>query len=919
MKGTVDRPVVQACVVLALFLALLAWALRPQAPVVRQGLIASEGRLRVLHVRAAAGSLGPLVATVMGSEREATPVVRGSDVFVDETIAEGWLVVDDGTHAPAAIGLGALTHESELYLDQADELTVRVVDDERRALQGAEVRPRDEPWASVIVPRRTGADGSTTFDRLPREPLRLRIGATDHLARVLDTTAFGSEPVVLEALVEKTFEARDEHGNPLQSASVWVGHEEGVEPVSDAVVSPGLVRLRLPRKTAVPVQIRTDTTCSPAGLLLRGDMPTPPPIVLHEGWFQKVIVRRRDSTPARAVVHYGDPDDLLWRPLAMSDEAGEVTLGPLCSAAMTATAEAGDASATGGARRGGDKDLVLTVEPPARLRLDVRDDEGKPASGVQVAVTVVDDHGATRAATGEEVAPVSASTFVAVGDLGVTRGPVATLAQLERDGFAQGGVGHPLTNADGELRITRLPPGRVSLALRRAGYIPTNLGPIDLVAGEELVLHGRVARASHLEGNVLDDRGFPQRGFVVRLTDAAGVATDVVTGREGHFSFDEARGAVVLAVRKETGGEDLAEVALTLEPGTHTEHDLLVKSGSSKEYRVRALDSRGYPVEGASVALRPPGGLVRLADAKTARDGIAALQFPVSGTLEVSVRAQGFAPASMLLDAETPEAVVTLDAVEDRTLRILDERRNAPLPGALVWMRGVIGDAVVSALRTADRAGVVHVLAVTSSAVEYAVVAPDHAVQRGLLAPAERDGTVRVAPGVTFEGRVFGGDKPIDGATIALELLGRVEPGFGATRSDADGRFRFSLAAVATRALEVCAPGYRCKRVGPLRGDDRRPTDLGIVTLERGTGSAQGDVAIEAKPSTTGLRVESVFPGSKVAESTLRVGDVIVSVDGRAAAEVAQLAGSLGSVALAEVEREGRRRRIALPRERVLR
>ncbi len=918
MRVPIDRAVLQACVAVALLAGVLAVSLLPPRPVTRAASGPSAPGLRVIHVRAVTGALGPLVATVVGGERAASPIVRGSEVLVDEGLAEGWIIVDDGIHAPAASGLGALTRESEVVLDAAEPLTVRIVDDEHVAIEGAEIRAKEEPWASALPPLRTGADGTATLERLPREALRLRLAATEHLTRFLDTTAFGADPVVLEALVEKTFEVRDAQGEPLRSATVWVGREEGVDPIVDALAAPGIVRLRLPRKTAVPVQIRTSNTCSPAGLLLRGDMPAPPRIVLHEGWFQPVRVRRPDGSPALAVVHYGDPDDLVWRPTVMSDEAGVVVIGPLCSLAVTVSAEAGDASASALARRDSPKELTLTVEPPARLRLYVRDDEDKPAAGVQVAVTVLDEKGATRASTGEEVSPVAGSTFVALGDLGVTRGPVATLAQLERDGFAQAGVGHPTTNADGELRITRLPPGRVTLAIRRAGYVPTTLGPVDLVAGEELVLRGRVSRASHLEGNVLDDRGFPQRGYVVRLADASGAMAETVTARDGHFSFDEARGAVLLSVRREGGGADLDEVALTLEPGTHTEHDLVVHIGMAKEYQVRALDSRGFPVEGASVALRPPGGLVRLADSKTARDGIATLQFPVGGTIEVSVRAQGFAPAAILLDAETPEAVVTLDPMEDRSLRILDDRRNAPIPGALVWVRGVIGDAALSALRTSDRAGIVHVPAVASAAVEYVVVAPDHGIQRGQLLPAERDGVVRLPPAVTFEGRVSGAEKAIEGATVAGEFLGRIDSGLGATRTDAEGRFRFSLAGATLRFLEVCAPGYRCRRVGPLHGDERRPVDLGSVTLEKGFSSALGDVGIEAKPSSSGLRVEMVFPGSKVAESTLRVGDVIVLLDGRAA-DLGQLAGPIGSAVVAEVEREGRRRRIALPRERVLR
>ena len=918
MRSLPSRGVVGAWAAILLLATLLFWAVSPASWPPSAPLSGAPEGLRTVRVDAADGSLGPLLVTIVGAERAAVAVVGGPHIFLDDTLTEGWLVVDDGVHAPAAVAVGGLPFESSLHLEPASPFSVRVVDETRQPLIAAEIRAKDEPWASFLPVLRTQADGSATFLRLPREVVRLRLAAAGHLARVLDTTSFGADAVVLEGLVDKTFDVTDEHGQPVQSASVWLGHEDGVDADPGALTGPGRVTLSLPKKTPIPVQIRTETACSLPGLLLRGDLQTPPVIALRSGWFQKVVVRRGDKTPVRAVVQYGDPDDLLWRPTAMTDDRGEVTLGPLCSASLTVSADAGGASAAHLVYRDAQTELVLTMEPPAALHLIVRDDQGKPAANVQVAVTVVDDLGATRAATGSDLVPTHGPVFKAQGELGVTKGPVATLAQLERDGFSQGAVGHPTTNADGELRLTRLPPGRVTVGIHRPGYVPTTLGPVDLVPGRELVLRGRVERASHLEGRVLDAQGFPQRGYVVRLTDGGDRTTEFVTTAEGNFSFNEARDAVVLAVRKPGAGGDLASMALVLEPGTHTEQDLIIEGDVHTEYRIRALDSRGYPIEGAAIGLRPPGGLVRLAEAQTGHDGIAVLQFPVGGTLEITVRAQGFSSAAVLLDRDTPEAVVTLDAAEERSLRVVDDRRNAALAGAIVWVRAVLGESSVTVIRATDRAGIVHVSAAAGAALEYVVVAPEHGVQQGALRPAERDGTVRLDGAMTFDGRVVGADGPIGGATISGEGLGRVETTLGASKSQKDGSFRFSVGSAAMRFLEVCARDYRCRRIGPLRGDEQRAADLGDISLERSRSSAQGDLAVQVRASASGLRVDSVFPGSKLAESTLRLGDTIVTVDGRAA-ETALLEGPIGSAVVAEIERDGRKFRVALARERVLR
>jgi hypothetical protein len=330
------------------------------------------------------------------------------------------------------------------------------------------------------------------------------------------------------------------------------------------------------------------------------------------------------------------------------------------------------------------------------------------------------------------------------------------------------------------------------------------------------------------------------------------------------------------------------------------------------------VDSRGYPIEGASVALRPPGGLVRLADARTARDGTTSIAFPTGATLEVSARAAGFAPSVSMLEGERPETVITLEGSDARSVRVVDDRRGAPIAGALVWLRAAYGDSVIVLARTTDRSGSVPIEAPLRAPVEVVVSAPDYGASRTVIAPGARDHTVRLASAVLFEGRVVRDDAPIEGATVALETLGRVEPGIATARTDRDGRFRFAHASLATRGLDVCAPGYRCRRLSGLRGDDRRPVDLGPIALEAVSGGGSGDVALDVRSTAAGLFVESVFPASKAAESGVRAGDVIALVDGQAA-ERARLLGPTGSTVVLTVERGGMRTRIALVRERVLR
>ncbi len=872
---------------------------------------------RRVHVTAVPPPLASLTAAVFGSERPAKPWLRAHDVFVDPDLHNGFLVIDDGVHAPASLPLAGLLRETSVTLDEARPLRVTLRDEDGHPLAGASLRALDEPWAKALAPATTDEGGVVVWPRPPQEAFRVALTSPGHVRRVLDSTVFEGEAVVLERSVQRTFEARDEHDAPLADARVWVASGGSFEEVSGSLTTPGSLALTLPRKTPAPVRIETNRGCSAPGLALRGEGPGPSRIQLREGWFQRIAVRAREGTPLPARVRFGDPDDARWRPQIATDEAGLATIGPICSAAIAITADVGESTTTVVLRRGELAEASLVVERPARLRVAVTDDEGVAVPQVRVALAPVEEEGPQR--VNEASGSLLGRGYVPMGELGVTRGPVATLAELERDGFRQGAVGQPITNADGDVRLGHLPPGRVTVTLRRTGYVPATLGPIELVAGDEIAIQGRLTRAAHVEGTVLDERGFPQRAYVVRLTDAAGKASEIVTGRDGRFSFDEARDDVILALAK-GGGEELDHVALHLDPVSRTTHDLVVRGGASREYRIRTLDSRGYPIEGASVALRPPGGLVRLSESRTARDGTATLLFPIGATLEASARAAGFAPAAVLLDGESPEAVVTLESSESRVVRVVDDRRGSPVAGALVWARAVHRDSVITTARTADRSGSVSVDAPLRSGVELVVSAPEYGVARGVLTSGAREVVVRLASAVTFEGRVTSGDTPIEGATVALDTLGRADPGIAAVRSDREGRFRFAHASLATRSLEVCAPGYRCRRVTSLHGDDRRPVDLGVIALERANTVANGggDVAIDARSTAAGLFVESVFPASKAAESNLRAGDVITLVDGRAA-DLAKLLGPLGSTVVISVDRGGTRARAALVRERVLR
>lgn len=167
------------------------------------------------------------------------------------------------------------------------------------------------------------------------------------------------------------------------------------------------------------------------------------------------------------------------------------------------------------------------------------------------------------------------------------------------------------------------------------------------------------------------------------------------------------------------------------------------------------------------------------------------------------------------------------------------------------------------------------------------------ATKASQLPPGAREGAVQLrdAAGATYEARVVGTDGKLDLAVLRIEGDARPDP-------------------IAWRRLRLLAPGQvlltpRIGKDGPslgfvsinLRESDPDPMSRPYLGVR--TDAATRD-ELERTGSEQAVRVDEVVPGSAAAEAGLAVGDLVVTVNGRAVGGRSGLARVLGDFAVGD-------------------
>ncbi|MBK7861025.1 MAG: carboxypeptidase regulatory-like domain-containing protein [Archangiaceae bacterium] len=492
---------------------------------------------------------------------------------------------------------------------------------------------------------------------------------------------------------------------------------------------------------------------------------------------------------------------------------------------------------------------------------------------------------------------------------------------------------HPV-RTDGDGHFVFRPPhaGLFQLASVKAdGYLPFGpewgKSPVQVAFRPGQRVRGVVIELTpspDLTGRVVDAAGDPVQGATARVLTPRRDEAALFPMRD-HFTTD-ARGAFIfhaepfamLEAFHPTRGSGRArlergarEVVITLQAAPADAGVRGVIAG-----RVVA---QGRPVAGALVhvgsSLRAypqvfgsPDGYRELTDV----DGRFEIDELMPGSYDVSAHLLGLAPVHRY-DIHSPTRDLTLElGAGPRLSGRVTEEGKAPVPAfevALWWRKAPLERVQIVEAGFVDPDGRYLIEGVAPGAYELSVSARGYSpsMVRVTLGPGDGTADVTLQRGVRTRGTVRSADArlPISGARVADEQGGPT------TLTDGAGVFALEGLPAGGYSLQVSASGFNTR----------------VLTVT--DSSAELDVELTRAPSDGGVKVElygigavlrgrgdalvigEVMPGAGAASAGLGPGDEVVSVDGRAVAElgfeasIRAIRGPVESVVTLEVRKSG--------------
>ena len=408
-----------------------------------------------------------------------------------------------------------------------------------------------------------------------------------------------------------------------------------------------------------------------------------------------------------------------------------------------------------------------------------------------------------------------------------------------------------------------------SLYVEAQGYVAA--GPLRHGASDPPMMV-RLARASTIEGRVVDERGFAVEGASVRAFDegqvrpaslgtgdslgvtsgpvppisagaggALAFVQQVATGRDGRFVLTNLRPGPYRVVASHEDFAPAESERLQLKAGTaHSEIEMLMQTGA--ELSGRVVDERGNGLEGIPVELRDVRErLPRMS--VTATDGSFSFR-GVRGEVSVTALPYDLPPARETVDMGE-DALVTVELALASTLytlrgRVVDER-GFGVGGALLTVTSKSPATPVRRSAKSDGDGTFSVPALPAPPFELGAEHPAFSSAQIPAIESIEDVRVVMSTGVTLLGEVVD-DWTSDG--LPDVRVGLDGPTKHETKTRSDGSFVIRRAPTGTYEVSFSHADYetQTRRVAlePPRYVDQ-PQELERVRLEPG-GSIEGEV-----------------------------------------------------------------------------
>ncbi len=492
------------------------------------------------------------------------------------------------------------------------------------------------------------------------------------------------------------------------------------------------------------------------------------------------------------------------------------------------------------------------------------------------------------------------------------------------------------TRWDGFFTIRGLPSGRLRLLARHPSAAPGRsdeivMTPGATVEGVEIVLVPGV----ELAGRVLDGRGFPLEGALVRLQgDSAAESRVVITPPGGEFSFGGVTGSLQLFVSRDGFAEAMVPLEIDA-TGDRRDVEIRLEAANRRLYG-RVVDERGFPVSSATVTARSISrGRIATHRILAESDGTFELDGLSGDTIVVEARCPSSAVGSAAAGPGEEEVEITVssggalvlvatdpstgDFLSTCTAEVLPasgaRRSDVCIDGRAVFTDLPPGPARIW-VSAPERVAVETVAEVTAGA---GPDDPDSEVSVELGAALTLSGQVLDSEGLPVVGaRIFSSEIPLSSLRGSENRWGR---------SGTGGHFEISgvpLDVESSLHFRHPSSGTAIVEVGPFWPQDEPEIEVVLEAPERSRGSRRFfGLAMDLGVRNGGVVVRHLSPGSAAETAGLRSGDRIVAIDGRpmrgAGVAARALRGPRGTAVLVTYSRGGTESVIAVERELVVR
>jgi protocatechuate 3,4-dioxygenase beta subunit len=704
---------------------------------------------------------------------------------------------------------------------------------------------------------------------------------------------------------------------------------------------------------------------------------------LERGAHESVTLRLVSGRMVRALVVDGDEDDARVVPNAdvvlaesglssfplrgRTGTDGTVTLGPIGPGPATLAARAAEFVSSSAVA------VPEKLEGPVRVGLvrggtllgEVVDTKDRPVDGASIEVVGTDRDGLPIADTPVTLAfrrthfawSLSGPTpLIPAGELGVMPGPVppipppgaaivpgglATAIALPAGGEPEAEIDPWVTRWDGSFTARPVTPGRLRALVRHPAFVEELSELVTLSPGGEAKVKVVLRAGGAIEGRVVDSHGRPLAGVRVDLNALRGtLERTTITATDGAFAFAAVPEDVILSLaRPDDPSRIVHRKAIEVKEGETTRVELTLPP-QREEVRV-SVRAEGAPVDAAQVTLLSVDPNVPLRQTWfTGGEGVVTVQDARGLDLRVVVEAPGFTRAFETIERAPAEIAITLVRGVIVTGRVTAVRGRKYLSHASVT---VVSEGHRAAALS-DSQGEFSLSDVEPGPVRVIVSHPEYATVEldALIVATGRADRPFELPAVDLpepsavEGEVVdAAGKPVSGARVAAGIVpaylpaGALPPGLAVT--DRKGRFTLSDLAPGKHDVEAYAPdvgrgvargievvagratgGVRIRLVaGRTDSDPAVGASLALTLGERGSGDELEIVIVQ------------VAAGSEAERAGVRVGDLVLSVDGVDVWSMSdarlRMSGREGSDVVLELDRNGALVRLRVAREPVRR